>query len=210
MTKSNRGGSSLTKRNSLQHAVRTSLDDLLGYAEHCATRWMRERGDVPATFLIISGDGSLLILPAGAADDQEKDAVVMAARLVCTAYNASAVVFLAEAWMSKSSNRDASVPPSQDPDRKEAVMLVGEAHRSRKLKHLPILRTESGAFRRFAESGGPSCAGAEGRFTNILPAQPPSREAQNRAKRMFAALGLPIAFFSKLTYQSELEIALRI
>ncbi len=166
----------------------SSLEDLLGCAERCATLSMRECGEVRPTFMILTGEGTLLLLPGNMADEREKDTSAMTARLVCLAHDANAVVVVSEAWMSVRSHRSAYELPSEAPDRKEVVMLLGEAYGSRKMKFLPILRSESGAFRGFGDSSDSPYDSVEGRFTNILPAQRPTSEVRAEAKRILAAM----------------------
>jgi hypothetical protein len=80
--------------------------------------------------------------------------------------------------------------PSEDPARKEVVLLLGEAHGTRKDKFLPILRSESGSFRGFGDSDSFSWDSIEGRFTNIVPPRSPSPEAQAQAKQLLDAMGV--------------------
>jgi hypothetical protein len=137
------------------------------------------------------GNGSLLILPGNMADEQEKDESVMTARLVCIAYRATAVVFVSEAWMTVSKENTAIRPPSQSPNRKEIVMLLGETGDNRKQKILPIVRAESGDFSGFGDPRDSSFDSVEGRFTEILPPLVTLR-AQTMAKKLLAVLGVSL------------------
>src|SRR5690349_19984115 len=115
----------------------TSLDDLLAYAEHYANFAMRRSGKIETAFMIISSDGSLMILPATIPDERAKDAFILNAHLVCVVQAATAVVFVSEVWMSKCDRLDDIKPPSESPDREEIVMLLGEGHSENKQKILP-------------------------------------------------------------------------
>ncbi len=193
MTDSKRASSAPTRQNTTTAVPRqpslNSLEDLLARAEHCATMSMQEQGNVRAMFLIIAGDGSILLLPAKVDGTQEKDESVQTARLFCMAHNASALVVAAEAWMSVGGRGKVRGAPSEDPNRKEVVLLLAEARGKHKHRLLSILRTESGAFNGFAAFSD-EFGGLEGRFANILPSQPPTPEMQTHAKQLLAAMGV--------------------
>jgi hypothetical protein len=95
-------------------------------------------------------------------------------------------VLVAEGWMS---NRDFS-SPSADSKRKEVVLLTSEGYGCRKHNVLVVEWSKSGKVRGFKQFGRRMCDHVEGRFSNILPAQPLTPEAETEAKRVLDAIGM--------------------
>jgi hypothetical protein len=85
---------------------------------------------------------------------------------------------------------DLSTPPSESLLRKEIVMLAGESHTGTQQKILPILRTGAGGFFGFGEFADQEGTSFQGRFAQILPPNPPTPEAQAKARVLLAALGV--------------------
>jgi len=167
-----------------------SLDDLLAYAESYATFTMRGSGHLGATLMALSANGTLMFLPGSTPDAQAKDEFVRIARLVCIAHCATAVVLVAEAWMSRQPGPSERRSAASDPQ--EIIMVQGEAPESRKQKMLPIIRDKSGMFCRFGTSGDFQSEGVRGRFSRFLPPRPPSPEIQSAAKGVLATLGVTL------------------
>jgi hypothetical protein len=173
-----------------EHSSLTSLDNLLAFAERYAASTMRNSGRVGTALWVVDQMGSLLCLPADATDEQGKNKFVRDARLVCLAFAATAVVVVAEAWMSTKRKGEKYGLPSEDPDRKEVVMLLGEARGAHKQKILRILRMESGTFTGFGELNKSPFDGVGGRFAKILPPQPPTAKDQALAERLVKSEGI--------------------
>ncbi len=171
----------------------TTLDDLLAQAEDFALFSMRQAGRVPPTVMAVSPKGLLFYLPESMGDDRAKNNFANTARLICIANDATAVVLILESWMKMAAPGETLDPdeaPSEAIDRKEIVVLAGEARGAKRQKFLPIIRTDVGGFFGFGVSDMPEFSNFEGRFAEILPPQaaPPALKAQ--AGLLLAAMGI--------------------
>jgi len=174
--------------------IPTSLDDLLARAEHYAEFSMRQMGRVPPTFLALCPSGLTFYLPEAMGDERAKDNFAHTARLICLAHDASAVVMILEAWMKLAAPGETLDPkerPSEAIDRREVVVLAGEARGTQKQKFLPIIRTDAGGFFGFGESDVPQFDSLQGRFAEILPPHPATKERQAQARLQLHAMGIP-------------------
>lgn len=170
-----------------------SLDDLLARAENFAGFSMCSSGKVPPVLFAASPGGPIFFMPSSLADVRAKDNFANAARLICVAHSATAVVMVLEAWMKlakSDGSLDLNEPPSEAWDRQEIVLLTGETHSGIKQKILPIIRTDAGGFFGFGEFQGPFPTSFEGRFAQMLPTKKPTLEMQNRARMFLVALGI--------------------
>ena len=170
-----------------------TLEVLLAQAQDFALFSMRQAGRVPPTVMAVSPKGVLIYLPDEMGDDRAKNNFANTARLICIAHDVTAVVLILESWMKMAApgeTLDATEPPSEAIDRKEVVVLAGEARSAKRQKFLPIIRTDVGGFFRFGESDMPEFSNFEGRFAEILPPQaaPPALKAQ--AGLLLAAMGI--------------------
>ena len=139
-----------------------SLNELLARAEDYAGFTMRQIGRVPATLMALCHGRLMFYLPESMGDEASKDSFASTARLICIAYDARAVVMIMEAWMKVAAPGavlDTTVRASEAPDRREVVVLAGEARGSKKQKFLAIIRTSTGGFSGFGESNLPDFAG---------------------------------------------------
>ena len=172
-----------------------TLDDLLAQAGHYAEFCMRSSGQMRPALFLIGADGPLMIAAASLDGVEEKDAFVTTARLICIAQAATAVVVALEAWMSfakPGESVDTAEPPSEALDRKEVVMLMGEAKTGHKQRFLPIIRSGNGRFFGFDETGTPEIDQIGGRFSQILSAETPSVEHRLIAKAMLEVKGINV------------------
>lgn len=170
-----------------------TLDDLLAQAEHYANFAMRKIGNVPPTMLGLSPRGPLFFVPSGLPDDRAKDNFANTARLICVAHDATVAVMILEAWMNcapPGGTLDLTERPSEAIGRQEIVLLTGETRSGCKQKLLPIIRTDVGGFFGFGEYEGLAADSFEGRFAGILPPKRPTKEMQNKARMVLAAVGI--------------------
>lgn len=158
--------------------------------ERYAEDALRETNHLDPAFMIVSGDGSFMVLPADTSDEHAKRRSVAIARLACVAHAATAVVFVSEAWMSHNPHFGARA--SQAPDRREILMISGETYSSRKQRLLPIIRHESGKFAGFVEGDNPNSDQVQGKFSTILPSWRPTAQEREEAKRMLADVGVKV------------------
>lgn len=178
----------------LQH-----LDDLMAHAEGYANFLMRKSGRVPPTLFAATPQGILCYVPHDLADVRAKNNFANAARLICAAYQATEVVMVVEGWltMAKPGEPFEGTPPSEAFDRREFVVLMGEAAGQKKQKLLPIIRTDAGGFFGFGEFDSRSFTGFEGRFAQLLPPKVLSAEQRLLAKAMLEMLGVTDALLGR-------------
>jgi hypothetical protein len=115
------------------------------------------------------------------------------ARLLCVAHAVTAAVMVAEAWVTIAKPGgavDLSIPPSQSPDRRELVVLMGEEQAGNRQKFLPIIRNDAGQFLRFGEFELPRIDAVAGRFAQFISSVVPSPQEQAIAKTLLRFRGL--------------------
>ena len=173
-----------------------SLDELLDHAAQYAEFNLSHAGSLPATLFLVGPKGPAVCVPPSLADEAAKNSFAADARLLCIAHGATAAVMELEAWALLSEPGvplDPQQRPSQAPNRREVVALVGEAAGIHQVKFLPILRNVLGQFTGFGEAREIRCDQIQGRFAQILPAQLPTPEEQARAQAMLRARGIAMA-----------------
>ena len=173
-----------------------TLDDLLAQAEHYANYSMRNIGRVPPTLFLIGADGPVIFIPENMADERAKDDFAATARLMCIAHAASACVMTLEAWAkfaTPGEELDMTEAPSEAFDRRELVVLMGEARDGQKQRFLPIIRSDNGKFFGFGESEVPVMDEMKGRFAQLLPTKVPDDGLREVAKAMLKLQGVKFA-----------------
>lgn len=171
------------------------LDRLASLAKNYAVHMMRTTGSVPPTAIADTEQGFVFCMPTGLTNDAAKDRFANATRLFAIAQTARALVIIVEAWVTTPDPSDhmaAKRPPSQDPNRREMVMLMLEDHTRKATSLLPILRDESGAFAEFGDPGPLHFGGSEGRFVGLMPQNKPSVRESAQAKAALVSLGMSI------------------
>lgn len=159
--------------------IRSTLDALLAEAARHAESCMREFGSLPPTLFGATTKGMLTFSRDQLPDDAAKDAFVNQARLVCACHDVTAVVISLESWATigkQGEKMDKSIPPSEAFDRREFVVLIGEARGEQRQRFLPILRTDAGGFFGLGEADLPDTTSMEGRFAEVLPPKPPDAQ----------------------------------
>jgi hypothetical protein len=170
-----------------------SLDDLFASAAGYAKFSMHSAGCVPGTLLLLGPSGPAVFVPPSLEDEQDQYNFAAAARRLAIAHDASAVVMVLEAWVSVATPDtplDPMTRPSEAPNRQEAVVLMGEAPGIQQTRFLPIQRTAAGAFAGFGETQVMCCDQVQGRFAQILPAQPPTADERLHAMATLRAMGI--------------------
>lgn len=170
-----------------------SLDDLIAKAEHYAETAMRQHGRVPPTLFGLGAEGPFMVIPESMANEAAKVHFVNTARLICVASDARAMALVVEAWArfaKPGESLDPHEPPSEALDRREVVMIIGEARGVQKQKFLPIIRTDAGGFFGFGPYDGPKFEKSEGRFAQILPPLKPKMAHRLLAKIALQAQGI--------------------
>jgi hypothetical protein len=174
---------------------REQLDGLLSYVEARAQDVLRKHGRLHPTLYAISPEGLCLYI-APSLEESEKDAHAENARLICAAHGAVVAVLATEAWVlfAKSGEQaDLKTRPSQSPDRKEYVSLIGEAlggtyHN----RLLPMLRDNRGRFSCLGKSNVLPPEPVVGRYVSLLPHGPLPQEARAIVNLLLERRGLVI------------------
>lgn len=147
----------------------------------------------PALFLLSAENQLLLFVPNNLADDKDKDDFATTARLVCIAHGATVSVMALESWMTCATPDqplDMDERSSEAIDRREVIVLLGEARGVQRQKFLPILRSDNGKFFGLGESDVPSMDSIKGRFAQILPPQMPDQALREVALAMLKVKGV--------------------
>ena len=161
-----------------------TLDDLLGNARHYAEYCMRGTGNMPPTLFLVGGDGKqVMLMPENLADEKDKDNFAQQSKLMAVALGGTIAVMALEAWVKTGKvgeDFDKTELPSESLDRKECIILMGEAIvEGQKQQMLPIIRHGNHKFFGFGESICSKMTKMEGRFCQLLPTKAP--DAKMRA-----------------------------
>ena len=135
----------------------------------------------------------MFFVPEAMGDERAKQNFANTARLICVAYDATAVVLVLESWMKVATPGEPLDPkerPSEAIDRKEVVLLVGETEGGQKQKFLPIIRTDAGGFFGFGDSNLPEYDNIQGRFAGILAPKKLTAKERAVARTLLDAMGL--------------------
>lgn len=169
-----------------------TLADLLAQAEHYAWFCMKNSGHMAPTLFLIGEKGPLMFCPQSLQNIEEKDAFATAARLLCIAQDASAMVIAMEAWMkiaTPGEPLDTAEPPSEAIDRQEVITLMGESRSGQNQKILNIVRSGNHKFFGLVDTT-PKLDNFEGRFAQILPPKSATPENRLLAELMLKAKGV--------------------
>ena len=141
--------------------------------------------------------GTMIYLPEGMKDVQAKDDFVTKVRLIAGSCAATAVVIVMESWVTmakKGENLDMT-PPSESHERQEMVVCIGESSGEHCSQLLPIVRLDNGQFWNL---GDPQELGSnlfQGRFTQLLPPNPPDEAAREMGMMLLKAMGAKVELF---------------
>jgi hypothetical protein len=171
-----------------------SMDDLLVHCEFFADFHLRQNGRFPATYFLLGNKGTVIFQPDTMKDEDAKDRLALAVKLLCVAHAATAVVTVMEAWGKfavPGEKLDLKEAPSEAFDRREIVMLVGESRERTIQKCLPIVRDGRGGYFGLGDDLVPPNASLTGRFApQFLPPLPPSPKQQKWAMKKLREEGL--------------------
>lgn len=155
------------------------LSDVFKEARNFADYSLRHMGQLRPTFFV-HGEHPIVtpskeagrfiqmhVIESDMASPAQKDKVALMAKLLNAANGATACCLMVEAWMSNTPGE----LPSEAPDRKEYVVLLGESHtEGRQSQILPIVRSDNQKFWGIGEhSIELEPRSIEGRFANLLP-----------------------------------------
>jgi len=154
---------------------------------------MRDHGEIEPTLFMKGAAGNGRFTVPHLPDEEAKDEFAKLAHLACVAHGADAVVFVSEAWMSKmiqDGELDLSVPPSQAPDRREAVVLMGQICGRYVQKPLLIERNRAGEYQGLVPGEVVEGDAAIGRFAHFLPSEKPDETTRELATEMLRQMSI--------------------
>ncbi len=109
------------------------------------------------------------------------------------AYEADAVAMILESWLTIGPDPSLlDTPPSQSPKRKEAVVIMAESRHSSAQRFLFIQRNAHGRFTGIGPNPLPQIDSMEGRFSQILSPQIPSKLDAEKARVFLRAMGIVV------------------
>lgn len=111
---------------------RITLRELVDNGARHARECLLARGNPALTSIyhvVLPGDATDAVIPCAWHDDREKTIVVSAIKVACRQFEATAIMYLGEAWMlslpSGTDPNDPALPrPSQSPERIEVVQIM--------------------------------------------------------------------------------------
>jgi hypothetical protein len=170
------------------------MDEMIREARRMAAVAMKQRGRLAPTLMASITEGLLIHCPADMNTEQQKDRFVTECRLILMATAATRCALLLETWASMA-KRGALLgcPPSESPDRIEAVSIFAEERGSRsQMLLLPIIRNASGKFLRLGDDSAPPGLEAHGRFAQQLPPKTPTNSDIETARLLLGAMGIKL------------------
>ncbi len=174
-----------------------TLDDLLAHAGNYAGVAMKSVGGLQPVLFVIGSEGPQMLMPSSMASDRAKDDFAIVARLLCVAKSATVAVMASEAWVSLAKpgdSLDTTIPPSQAPDHRELVVIMGEDRARQQQRFLPIVRDEAGKFVGFGEFEMPQIDQVIGRFAQFLAPAILSSEQCAQAEAILRNIGVESGF----------------
>ena len=172
---------------------REDLETLIDQSRHYAKHMLQTTGSVPPTLMALTPEGLMMFVPSELEDTDAKDKFANTGRLLAVGYKASAVVMILESWATFPKRPGLPLPegpPSQSPDRKEVVVLMGETRDTRAQQFLFIQRNSSKNFTGFGTSLLPQFDQLEGRFAQMMPPKVPNDNDALMARTLLTAMGV--------------------
>ena len=158
-----------------------NLDGLLAFGERWSHFAMHECGSVPPSLLLSIQDGNFAYhTNEGFKNGADKDKFEENIRIICMAYNPTAIITILESWIKPYENDTTPTkkkPVSKALGRREVVSLLAESRKEIKLNVLPIIRGDNGKFLGFGEAA--TLDDPKGRFTQGLSKKIPVLTSQD-------------------------------
>lgn len=175
-----------------------TLHDLLKQAEHYAEASMLCKDGVPLSLMILGAEGLMVHATDEQDSEEQKNRFGSIARVAAAACKATSLAVVAESWLSGLDARAhdetaGTINPSEAPDRKEVVMVIGQSRNANITRFLFIERDSLGAFTGFGPSLLPDMdAVPEGRFAHLMPAREPNDQDALVAFQALQSVGIKI------------------
>jgi len=121
---------------------------MMNMKEAQAAAWNTARDQLEANggiapMFALHCNNDIVFLPATWCDERQKQAFVGLVRLYAVRWQPAIITLITEAWVSKGLKQ---VPPSEDPERQEVVMLMAfQPDGDQLVESAPIVRDEGGA-----------------------------------------------------------------
>jgi len=158
-----------------------TLEDLRATTTYAVAKTIEHQGCIQPIFMCYGHDRIVNLNAAQLPDAGVQDRFASTLRLICTAEDAFAAVLILELWASPVCTTTTGIRPSLAPDRQELVMVRIE---------LPGNQGEVIFFQKNRDANGKARLGNcisqpikdyKDRFSNLLPATPPSASERLRA-----------------------------
>ncbi len=164
-----------------------NLDDLIEGGEVWAEIMLKAGKQVPPTLFITTPDNDIhfIVYGDGIHNQGDKARMVAANKLICASMGATAAVMVLEAWFIVRQPGQQDDVPSEQMDRKELVMFLGESVDGNKRVQREIIRSGNGNFFNLADKA--EMPQFEGIFANFFPGKLPpevviaAKEVLNRS-----------------------------
>jgi len=171
-----------------------TMAEMIREATRLAEVSMRKKGTLVPCLLAATPDGLLLHHPSALDTEEEKDRFVMESRLILLATAVERCAVVLETWVALSKRgRLPDCPPSESPDRIEAVSIVAEERGSEcRMVLLPTVRDHVGRFVHFGDDVAPPGVVVQGRFAQQLPPKPPTQNDAETARLYLGTMGIKI------------------
>lgn len=117
------------------------LDQLMDSLTRSALQNLYQDGQIYPMALLLMSDSKAVFVALQWSTDQEKAATIAAVKGAAR-LSAQALIYIIETWLTRAPKP--GVPPSEDPDREEAVVLVAFTPSSTRAVVVPFRRDEGG------------------------------------------------------------------
>ena len=174
---------------------REELEALINQSRYYAKHMLQKIGSVPPALVALTTVGLMVFVPSGLEDTDAKNKFASTGCLLAVGYKASALVMILDSWATFRKRPGLPLPegpPSQSPDRKEVVVLMGETRDTRAQQFLFIQRNSSKNFTGFGTSLLPQFDQLEGRFAQIIPPKVPNDSDALMARTLLIAMGVNV------------------
>lgn len=158
-----------------------TLEKMIGLALQQAERVLiGTKEELVPSWLLVTGEGKVEIFATPWRNTQEKHLTVAAMREVMSNRQCTAYSLLTEAWYSRLPASEAGKeytgpPPSERPDRQEAVVVTAANHWGQTVfRQWEIVRDQKGRTRELRRLDGPEDLMTSALFDNLLESRRPN------------------------------------
>jgi len=173
--------------NTNQQNTNSPFDEIYNHAVFFAKREMHTKGVLFPTCLLLTKHGVRGFSVKFPDNDQDKTRFTKIAKLMAVAHDAMAIATVAESWCAITPML--LIPPSESPDRIECVSVRVESMEKSKIEFLKTQRNGNGDFICLEPIENFPFGPIEGRFSEIMPAHPPTGNQRKKAEYLLRMMG---------------------